>query len=107
MLDVLLQAIAEPNRRRIIQILHKDELSAGEISTRFNVTRPAISQHLKVLEEAGLVGVRQEGTRRLYRFRPEGLSELKSFLEEFWDDQLWLLKQAAEAEELQKGDSSS
>ncbi|NWJ48932.1 MAG: winged helix-turn-helix transcriptional regulator [Chloroflexi bacterium] len=103
MLDSVLHAIAEPNRRQILQLLHWKELSAGEISAQFSVSRPAISQHLKVLEEAGLVLVRAEGTRRLYRFRPDGLSELKSFLEQFWDEQLFMLKEVAEAEEKQKG----
>lgn len=104
MLDLVLQAIVEPNRRRILQLLHQQELSAGEIAAQFAVTRTAISQHLKVLEEAGLVKVRPEGTRRLYRFRSEGLAELRFFLEEFWDENLLFLKRAAEAEEMLKGD---
>ncbi len=98
-MDVL-QAIAEPRRREILRLLQSAELSSGEIASHFDdVTRPAISQHLKVLTEAGLVTLRKEGTRRLYQARPEGLAEVRSFLEGFWDDQLQLLKRAAEAEE--------
>ena len=66
------------------------------------MTRPAVSQHLTVLKEAGLVDERRNGTRRLYRARPEGLAELKAFLEEFWDDRLDALKREAEREERRK-----
>ena len=99
MIDLVLQAIAEPRRREILRLIQGAELSSGEIATHFDVTRPAISQHLQVLASAGLVSVRREGTRRLYQARPEGLGELRRFLEEFWDDRLERLKQAAEAEE--------
>jgi DNA-binding transcriptional ArsR family regulator len=75
------------------------ELSAGEIAARFEITRPAVSQHLAVLREAGLVAERRDGTRRLYRIRPEGFADLKSFLEAFWDESLERLKVAAENEE--------
>ncbi len=98
-MDAVLRAIAEPNRRRILQLVEERELSAGEIAHYFEVTRPAISQHLKVLAEAGLVTVRRRGTSRLYQARPEGLAELKNFLEGFWEGRLRLLKHAAEAEE--------
>ncbi len=74
-------------------------MTAGGIASHFDVTRPAISQHLRVLHGAGLVTERREGTRRLYRTRPEGLEGLRDFLAEFWDDRLGLLKQEAEAEE--------
>ena len=98
-MEVALRAIAEPHRRDILRLVYDSELSAGEIASHFNVTRPAISQHLRVLIEAGLLAVRHKGTRRLYRARPEGLEELRRFLEEFWEDRLELLKQEAEAEE--------
>jgi DNA-binding transcriptional ArsR family regulator len=99
-MDLVLRAIAEPRRREILRLLQSTELSSGEIAAHFaDVTRPAISQHLKVLAEAGLVTLRKEGTRRLYQARPEGLAEVRSFLEGFWDEQLQLLKRAAEAEE--------
>ena len=99
MLDTILHAIAEPHRRTILSLVEERELSSGEIAVHFDITRPAISQHLKVLTDAGLLSVRREGTRRLYQARPEGLTALKTFLEEFWDSHLGLLKQEAEAEE--------
>ena len=98
-IDLVLQAITEPRRRDILRLIQGAELSSGEIAAHFEVTRPAISQHLQVLAAAGLVSVRRDGTRRLYRVRPEGLGELRRFLEEFWDERLERLKQAAEAEE--------
>jgi DNA-binding transcriptional ArsR family regulator len=94
-----IRAIAEPNRRRILQLVTTKELSAGEIASRFEITRPAVSQHLGVLREAGLVTERREGTRRLYSLRPEGFADLKSFLEAFWDEGFERLKEAAELEE--------
>src|ERR1051326_4719896 len=93
-----LRAIAEPRRRQILRLVRDDELSAGEIAAHFDVSRPAVSQHLTVLKEAGLVDERRNGTRRLYRARPEGLAELKAFLEEFWGDRLEALKREAERE---------
>src|SRR5213082_1560053 len=98
----VVQAIGEPRRREILRLIQNRELSAGEIATRFDVTRPAISQHLTVLKAAGLVSERRDGTRRLYRARPEGLAELKEFLEEFWDERLSALKREAEREEKKK-----
>ncbi len=98
-IDEILHALAEPNRREILRLVQDRELSSGEISSHFEVTRPAISQHLKILTEAGLVTQRRNGTRRLYRARPEGLAQLKDFLQGFWDDSLEKLKRAAEAEE--------
>lgn len=99
-MDIVLHAIAEPRRRDILSLVHEAELTSGEIAARFpQVTPPAISQHLKVLAEAGLVSVRRQGTRRLYRARPEGLAEVRRYLEAFWDDSLQQLKAAAEAEE--------
>ncbi len=99
MIDDVLQAIAEPRRRAILQLIRDAELSAGEIAARFAVSRPAISQHLQVLADAGLATVRRSGTRRLYRAHPAGLAELRAFLETFWDDRLLRLQQAAEAEQ--------
>jgi DNA-binding transcriptional ArsR family regulator len=94
-----LNAIAEPRRREILRLVRDEELPAGEIASHFDVTRPAISQHLTVLRGAGLVTERREGTRRLYRARPEGLAELRVFLEAFWDERLEALKREAELEE--------
>ena len=100
--EAALRAIAEPHRRQILRLVREAELSAGEIASHFEVTRPAVSQHLTVLKEAGLVSERRNGTRRLYRARPEGLAELKAFLEEFWGARLEALKREAEREERKK-----
>jgi DNA-binding transcriptional ArsR family regulator len=100
--EAALKAIAAPRRRQILTLVRDTELSAGEIASHFDVTRPAVSQHLNVLKEAGLVSERRNGTRRLYRVRPEGLAELKDFLEEFWDIRLEALKREAEKEEEEK-----
>lgn len=84
-MDAPLQAIAEPNRRRILEILAEShELSSGAIATHFRQTPAAVSQHLGVLEDAGLVSTRRVGTRRLYRLRGEGFQELRAYLERFW-----------------------
>jgi DNA-binding transcriptional ArsR family regulator len=101
-MEAALKAIAEPRRRQILALVRDGELAAGEIAAHFDVTRPAVSQHLNVLKEAGLVTERRNGTRRLYRARPEGLAELKAFLEGFWDDRLDALKREAEKEERAK-----
>jgi DNA-binding transcriptional ArsR family regulator len=95
----LFEAIAQPKRREILRLLTAGELSAGEVASRFSVTQPAISQHLKVLKEAGLISERREGTRRLYSARPEGLADLHSFLADVMPAGLERLKQAAEEEE--------
>ena len=101
-MEAALRAIAEPRRRRILELVGGRELSAGEIASHFEVTRPAISQHLGVLKEAGLVDERRNGTQRLYRARPQGLAELKAFLEGFWDEKLEALQREAEREEKEK-----
>ena len=97
-----IQALAEPRRREILRLIQAHELSAGEIASGFDVSRPAISQHLGVLKEAGLVSERREGTKRFYRARPEGLRELREFLEGFWAFSLQQLKHEAEKEERKK-----
>ena len=101
-MEAALRAIAEPRRRRILELVGARELTAGEIASHFEVTRPAISQHLGVLKEAGLVDERRNGTQRLYRARPQGLAELKAFLDRFWDERLEALQEEAEREEEQK-----
>ena len=102
LVEAAIKAIATPRRRQILTLVRDGELSAGEIAGHFDVTRPAVSQHLNVLKEAGLVSERRNGTRRLYRARPEGLAQLKAFLEEFWDQRLDALKAEAEREEAEK-----
>ncbi len=101
-MDELIRALAEPRRRKILKLLQDSELAAGEIAAQFNVTRPAISQHLQVLERAGMVRVRRAGTKRLYRLRPEAIEELSEFLSEFWDVRLKMLKHAAETDQRRK-----
>src|SRR5690242_5578603 len=103
----MFEAIAEPKRREILRLLSAGELSAGEVASRFTVTQPAISQHLKVLREAGLVSERREGTRRLYSMRPEGLGSLQSFLAEVMPAGLERLKRAAEKEERSRARNAS
>ena len=98
-MEAALKAIAAPHRLRILRLVRDEELSAGEIAAHFDVTRPAVSQHLSVLKEAGLVNERRDGTRRLYRARPEGLIELRAFLDELWGERLEALKREAEREE--------
>lgn len=98
-----LEAIAEPRRRRILELVKNDELPAGEIANAFpDVSRPAISQHLKVLREAGLVTERRQGTSRLYAVRPEGLVDIRQFVSSFWDSRLDALAEVAEAAEKDK-----
>lgn len=98
-MEQALQAIAEPRRREILRLIRDEELPAGEIASHFDVSRPAISQHLTVLKSAGLVSERRDGTRRYYRARPEGLEELRDYLSQFWEGRLRLLADAAEQEE--------
>jgi DNA-binding transcriptional ArsR family regulator len=98
-METALKAIAAPRRRQILRLVREGELSAGEIASHFDVTRPAVSQDLTLLKEAGLVDERRNGTRRLYRARPQGLADLKAVLEEFWDERLEALKREAEREE--------
>jgi DNA-binding transcriptional ArsR family regulator len=103
MIETVLQAIAEPRRREILTLLQAGEMSSGEIASHFEVTRPAISQHLRVLEAAGLVTVRRQATSRFYKARPEGLAELRAFLDEFWSGSLQRLKDAVESAENREG----
>ena len=85
-MQAALDALAEPRRREILALVRDRELAAGEIAANFDVTRSAISRHVGVLKQAGLLSERREGTRRLFRARPEGLADLRSFLDEFWSD---------------------
>jgi DNA-binding transcriptional ArsR family regulator len=97
------EAIAAPRRRDILRLIHTEELTAGAIAANFgDVSRPAISQHLRVLREAGLISERREGTRRLYRADTRGLDSLREYLERFWDERLETLKTEAEREERNK-----
>jgi DNA-binding transcriptional ArsR family regulator len=102
-MEAALKAIAEPRRRAILRLVSGTELPVGSIAVHFDISRPAISQHLTVLKEAGLVTERRNGTQRLYRARPEGLIDVRSFLDEFWSDRLEALKREAEREERKHG----
>ncbi len=95
----VLRALAEPRRPAILRLVRDEARSVGEIAAYFDISQQAVSQHLQVLREAGLVDVRRDGTRRLYRVRPEGLVPLRAFLEELWDDRLDALKREAEREQ--------
>jgi DNA-binding transcriptional ArsR family regulator len=95
-METALRALSDPGRRRILTLVRDEEHSAGEIAAEFTVSWPAVSQHLRVLKEAGLVTERRDGTRRLYRARPEGLDDVRAFLDEFWDDKLERLKREVE-----------
>jgi DNA-binding transcriptional ArsR family regulator len=96
--DEVLKALAEPRRREILRLVAHDELAAGEIAAAFDVTRTAISQHLTVLRTAGLVVERRDGTRRLYRARPEGLAGLRALLDDMWASSLDVARRLVEAE---------
>lgn len=99
-MDEALRAVADPTRRDILRLVRDRELPAGEIARHFPaMSRPAVSQHLRVLSDAGLVDVRPEGNRRLYRCRRDGLRDAAAFIDEMWSDGLARLKLAAEREE--------
>ena len=93
-----LRALAGPRRRQILELVQDQELSAGQIAAFFDVTRPAISQHLTVLRSAGLVAERRDGTRRMYRANPAGLLGLKQFIDRLWAAGLARLKAEAESD---------
>jgi DNA-binding transcriptional ArsR family regulator len=102
-MDAALKALAEPRRRAILRLVWSEELPATEIASRFaEVSRSAISQHLGVLRDAGLVCERREGTRRLYRSNHHQMARLRAFLDEYWGTGLERLRDAAEAAEARK-----
>ncbi len=98
-MDLVARAIAAPRRRQILAMVNERELSAGEIAASFEISRPAVSQHLGVLRGAGLLRERRQGTSRFYRARPEALASLRDFMNQFWTDRLERLKLAAELEQ--------
>ena len=102
--DEALRALAEPRRRAILRLVAHDEVAAGEIAAAFDVTRTAVSQHLTVLRNAGLLSERRVGTRRLYRSRPEGLAGLREFLDDMWSASLDTARRLAEADRGIAGD---
>ena len=93
-----MDALGDPTRRAIFERLRSKPLSVGEIADGLPVSRPAVSQHLRVLKEAGLVTERKDGTRRIYRIDHEGLKDLRAYLDSFWEQALAGFKAAAESE---------
>lgn len=93
-----IEALADPTRRAIFEQLGTGERSVGELALDLPVSRPAVSQHLKVLKTAGLVRERREGTRRIYRVEPDGVAELRAYFDEFWSQALASFKAAADRE---------
>jgi DNA-binding transcriptional ArsR family regulator len=82
-MDAVLQALADPSRRTVLEILRDHPASAGELADALPIARPGVSRHLRVLREAGLVDVRQEAQRRIYSLRPEGLMDVDDWLENY------------------------
>lgn len=95
-MEAVAAAVADPIRRRVLELVRDQEVPAGELADAFPVSRPAVSRHLRVLREAGLVTERREGRLRLYRADPAPLAELREWLERYWDDRLDALRELAE-----------
>jgi len=93
-----MDALGDPTRRAIFERLRSGPLAVGEIADELPVSRPAVSQHLRVLKQAGLVTERRNGTRRLYRIHPDGVGELRDYFDDFWNEALAAFKAAAEEE---------
>jgi DNA-binding transcriptional ArsR family regulator len=98
-----LAALAEPRRQAILLLVRDGPRSVNEIAAHFEITQQAVSQHLQVLKDAGLVAVRPEGQRRMYAVRPEGLESVREFLAQLWPESLENLKQAVEADQRDGG----
>src|SRR5215210_4293762 len=94
-----MQALGDPTRRAVLEQLRRGPAAVGEIAEQLPVSRPAVSQHLRVLKGAGLVTESRQGTRRLYRVDPDGLAELRDYLDSFWTEALKAFKDAAEQAE--------
>jgi DNA-binding transcriptional ArsR family regulator len=94
-----MNALGDPTRRAIFERLRRGPRAVGELAEGLPVSRPAVSQHLRVLKDAGLVTDRRDGTRRVYRLDPDGLSGLRAYFDSFWSEALTALKQAAESGE--------
>jgi DNA-binding transcriptional ArsR family regulator len=92
----VLDALGDPTRRDLLEVLREGPRAVVDIAAEMPVSRPAVSQHLRVLKEAGLVTERREGARRVYRIHTEGLAALRSYLEAYWQGALATFKEAAE-----------
>lgn len=97
-----LAALADPTRRKVFERLGRGPSPVGRLAEGLPVSRPAVSQHLKVLKEAGLVSEEQDGTRRIYRIDPHGLGQLRQWLDQFWDVALDNFKAEAEKRKQKK-----
>lgn len=97
--DAAISALGDPTRKTIFERLTRGPLAVGELASDLPVSRPAVSQHLKVLKEAGLVVDRRQGTRRLYQADPQALADLRAYFDAFWDQSLAAFRAAAEREE--------
>jgi len=97
--EAAFNALAEPRRRAMLMLVRDEPRSVGEIAEHFDISQQAVSQHLRVLHDAGLVAVRPHGQRRLYMVRPEGLETIEAFLAELWPAGLQRLKDAVEDDE--------
>lgn len=100
-MDAVLQALADPSRRVVLGILRDHEATAGELADALPIARPGVSRHLRVLREAGLVDVRQDAQRRIYRLRPEALSGIDEWLADYRD--LWVQRLDALRTEIARG----
>jgi DNA-binding transcriptional ArsR family regulator len=96
---IALEMLADPTRRAILARLRRGDAAVGEIAAELPVSRPAVSKHLKLMKEAGIVRMYANGTRHLYRIDVRGLAEVRSYVEQFWDDALASFKEAAEQKE--------
>jgi DNA-binding transcriptional ArsR family regulator len=105
--ETALAALADPTRRRVFERLKSGPQSVGVIARRMPVSRPAVSQHLKVLKEAGLVADRPEGTRRVYYIDPNGLGALRLWLDQFWDQALTAFQAEAEGDVTKRKDKKT
>ena len=96
--DRVLDALGDPTRRAILDTLKRGARPVGELAARLPVSRPAVSQHLKILKEAGLVTDRRNGTRRLYQLDADGIERVRAYLDTFWSAALANLKAVAESD---------
>jgi DNA-binding transcriptional ArsR family regulator len=92
-----LSVLGDPTRRAIFELLARRPCSVGELAEQLPISRPAVSQHLRVLKDGGLVVSRAEGTRRVYRLNPDGVTALRAYLDRVWDDALRAFQKAADA----------
>jgi len=97
MAEAAFEALAEPRRREMLRLVRDQPRAVNEVAEHFEISQQAVSRHLQILKEAGLVAVRPEGQRRLYAVRSEGLGSVRDFLAEFWPAQLEELKRAVES----------